>query len=464
MPATEIQADWAAQRIKNLSLFKAVVNAMLPKRNQKDITSLIEEFQYPKYGPGMMWERCRELVEAQGTKVHHGAPASSTIHHEGGRAVAVTAETRRRADRATRATDVISSMPIARLLKAMDPPVPERARRPPTACSYRDFLTVALVVPEAGRLPRQLDLHPRPRGAARPHPELRLVVAVHGEGGPHLPRPRVLRVRGRRPVGDARRRPRRAGHARAGRRSAWSSPDRSRPATSCGCRRRTRCTTTPTRPTSSVLRDWLADNAPNVLPVGRNGMHKYNNQDHSMYTAMLTVENILGRRPRHLGGQRRGGVPRAEGGRGPGERRHRPRCARALPRGRRRRPRGPQADLTRGRLTPVPAVSGRRTSTRGRALRVRTCKRQVRHAGCRTDRGRSLAGTCLLIRPVVPPPRSRINQLVDVLGGDGRHARLRWHRRDTFELRQNSVSAFRQGPVTQCRDPTTDSPSSRRGR
>src|SRR2546428_266389 len=69
VPADEIQADWAAQRIKNLSLFKAVMNAVLPKRNQKDITSLIEEFQYPKYGPGMMWEVAQEQVEAQGSKV-----------------------------------------------------------------------------------------------------------------------------------------------------------------------------------------------------------------------------------------------------------------------------------------------------------------------------------------------------------------------------------------------------------
>ena len=69
VPATEMPADWAAQRIKNLSLVKAIVNALLPKRNQKEITSLIEEFQYPKHGPGMMWERCRDLVEAAGTKV-----------------------------------------------------------------------------------------------------------------------------------------------------------------------------------------------------------------------------------------------------------------------------------------------------------------------------------------------------------------------------------------------------------
>ena len=60
VPADEIQADWAAQRIKNLSLFSAVLNSLMPRRNQKNITSLIEEFEYPRYGPGMMWERCHE--------------------------------------------------------------------------------------------------------------------------------------------------------------------------------------------------------------------------------------------------------------------------------------------------------------------------------------------------------------------------------------------------------------------
>ncbi|HYX44897.1 MAG TPA: FAD-dependent oxidoreductase, partial [Acidimicrobiales bacterium] len=91
VPATDIRADWAAQRIKNLSLAKAVLNAVMPRRNQKEITSLIEEFQYPKHGPGMMWERCRELVEAQGSKVVMES-AVTKVHHEGGRAVGVTAE------------------------------------------------------------------------------------------------------------------------------------------------------------------------------------------------------------------------------------------------------------------------------------------------------------------------------------------------------------------------------------
>src|SRR5207302_6151494 len=89
MPANEIEADWAAQRIKNLSLFNAVVNALAPKRNQKQITSLIEQFQYPKYGPGMMWERCRDLVADGGGSVTMNTWVK-TVHRAEGGAVAVT--------------------------------------------------------------------------------------------------------------------------------------------------------------------------------------------------------------------------------------------------------------------------------------------------------------------------------------------------------------------------------------
>ncbi|MGH8163005.1 MAG: hypothetical protein ACREP1_01575, partial [Rhodanobacteraceae bacterium] len=69
VPVSKLPADFAAQRIKNLSLMNAAINAVMPRRGQTDITSLIEQFQYPKYGPGMMWERCRDLIEAQGGEV-----------------------------------------------------------------------------------------------------------------------------------------------------------------------------------------------------------------------------------------------------------------------------------------------------------------------------------------------------------------------------------------------------------
>ena len=83
-PGSQLQADWAAQRIKNLNLFNAVKSALFPKKGQREITTLIDQFEYPRLGPGMMWERCRDKVEAAGSKVHMRA-AVTRIRHEGGR-------------------------------------------------------------------------------------------------------------------------------------------------------------------------------------------------------------------------------------------------------------------------------------------------------------------------------------------------------------------------------------------
>ena len=69
IPCTEISADWAVQRIKNLSLREAVRNALLRTERAQDgqiVTTLIDQFHYPRFGPGMMWERCEELLAAQG--------------------------------------------------------------------------------------------------------------------------------------------------------------------------------------------------------------------------------------------------------------------------------------------------------------------------------------------------------------------------------------------------------------
>jgi protoporphyrinogen oxidase len=291
VPATEIKADWAAQRIKNLSLSKAVVNAMLPKRNQKDITSLIEEFEYPKYGPGMMWERCRDIVEARGTKVLMSSRVVA-VHHENGRAVAVTAETDGVPTRYA-CTEVVSSMPIGGLLRAMDPPVPAHVQAAADGLSYRDFLTIALVVPEEAGFPDNwIYVHSPDVALGR--------IQNFGSWSPYLVK------EGRTCLGleyfvfegD----------------HLWVMPDDELVA--LGARElQTIGLIEPGQVEAGyvvrmpkaypmyddtyaanvqVLRTWLAGNAPNVWPVGRNGMHKYNNQDHSMYTAMLTVENIMG--------------------------------------------------------------------------------------------------------------------------------------------------------------------------
>jgi protoporphyrinogen oxidase len=296
VPASELSADWGAQRIKGMSLFQAVWEPLRSRvaggrrDRSKQVTSLIEEFQYPKLGPGMMWESCRELVEKAGVEVLLQSPVVGVERGPGG-ATAVVFE---HGDRRVRVgTDhVISSMPFSALVRAMDPPPPAEVLAAADALHYRDFLTVALVVPEALGFPDNWIYIHSPQvevgriqnfGAwspfmvrdgttclgmeyfvfegddlwARDDGELVALatreLATIGLVEPHqVQRGYVVRMPKAYPVYD----------------------DSYREAV-------------------DSMRHWVAAEVPNVYPVGRNGMHKYNNQDHSMYTAMLTVENIV---------------------------------------------------------------------------------------------------------------------------------------------------------------------------
>jgi protoporphyrinogen oxidase len=294
VPANVIQADWAAQRIKNLSLSKAVFNALLPRRNQKDITSLIEEFQYPKFGPGMMWERATEHVEKLGGTVTLGASVTA-VHREGSRAVAVSVSAAGGAGRAVRresADHVVSSMPISALVRAMDPPAPADVVAAADDLRYRDFLTVALVVPEQFSFPDNwIYIHSPGVQVGR--------IQNFGSWSPYLVKDgrTCLGMEYFVNEGD----------------NLWTSADEDlvRLATSelerlglvqegaveCGyvVRMPKAYPVYDERYQRNVetIREWLDEHAVNVYPVGRNGMHRYNNQDHSMLTAMLTAENIL---------------------------------------------------------------------------------------------------------------------------------------------------------------------------
>ena len=296
VPASSISSDFAAQRIKGMSLIDALWEPMRARIfGQRDkagqVTSLIEEFQYPKYGPGMMWERCRDLITEAGVEVVMDAPVTA-IRRDQERATAVVT-TIDGAEEVYPADHVISSMPLPRLLQAMDPPVPEPVARAAAGLAFRDFLTVAVVIPEDAAFPDNWIYIHSPEvtvgriqnfGAWSPYlvkdgrtclgleyfvfegdtmwnkPDDELVdqakreLAVLGLVDPEaVESGYVVRMPKAYPVYD--------GSYRAN---------------------------------VAILREWLEANTPNVHPVGRNGMHKYNNQDHSMYTAMLTVENILG--------------------------------------------------------------------------------------------------------------------------------------------------------------------------
>ena len=291
VPADELQADFAAQRIKNLSLARAVINSLLPKRNQTAITSLIEEFQYPRLGPGMMWERCADLVTAAGTRVVHGATVTGVIR-QAGRAIAVRFVDADGGTVEEPATDVISSMPLPALVMAMDPPPPEEVLDAARSIKYRDFLIVALVVPEADAFPDNwIYIHSPAVRMGRIQNFGSWSPAMVKEGRTCLGLEYFVNegedlwcmadddlvALGAAELGEL----------------GLVAPERVQAGYVVRMKKTYPIYDEGYEAAVSVLREWLAAEAANVHPVGRNGMHRYNNQDHSMYTAMLTVENIL---------------------------------------------------------------------------------------------------------------------------------------------------------------------------
>jgi protoporphyrinogen oxidase len=291
-PASEISADFAAQRIKDLTVWNAFLTALKPKRlrGKKQITSLIEEFQYPKYGPGMMWEVCRDRVEAAGSKVLMQSPVTR-IRHEGGKAVAVVAANNG-VETEYPCTEIVSSMPFRELLQSMDPPPPPEVLRAAESLTFRDFMTVALVVPQEYSFPDNwIYIH---------DPQVRVGrIQNFGSWSPYLIKEgrtclgleyfvfegdedwtmadEDLVARGARELEHLK----------------LSKADKVEAGYVVRMPKAYPVYDHEYKDNVEIMRRWLSTNAANVWPVGRNGMHKYNNQDHSMFTAMLSVQNIV---------------------------------------------------------------------------------------------------------------------------------------------------------------------------
>jgi protoporphyrinogen oxidase len=139
MPCTEIRADWAAQRIHGLSFVSAVMNAL---RNSGKVKSLITTFDYPRLGPGMLWESAAGKVEAMGGRVVTGARVVKG-EQEGGRVSAVEVEMGGEVKR-VKCGQVISSMPLSVLVRQLVPAPPVEVCEAAAGLRYRDFLIVAL--------------------------------------------------------------------------------------------------------------------------------------------------------------------------------------------------------------------------------------------------------------------------------------------------------------------------------
>lgn len=301
IPGTEIQADWAAQRIKNLSLFSAIKNAIFQPKGQTEITTLIDAFQYPKYGPGMMWEKARDLVVEGGGQVIMNSPVVA-LHREGKRVTAVTvlqsAPDGTKREKLIKCSDVISSMPLQHLVQGMDPKAPQEVVDAAEGLGYRDFITVALVVPEEDGFPDNwIYIHTPGVKVGR--------IQNYGSWSPYLVKDGLtcLGLEYFVNEGDG----------------TWTSNDEDLVALAKKELAQLGIVKTERMQAGFVvrvpkaypiydegydkkvdtIRFWLADETVNVQATGRNGMHRYNNQDHSMVTAMYAVDNICGT-PRDL--------------------------------------------------------------------------------------------------------------------------------------------------------------------
>lgn len=285
-----IQADWAAQRIKNLTLFQAFVEA-LPGRakRKKVITTLIDAFDYPKYGPGMLWERCAEKVEAAGGSVVLGASVRTIELTGPAEGVKVTTRDGEGRESVVEGRHLISSMPLGELALSLVPQCPPEVAAAAHGLRHRDFLTVALVIDEESCFPDNwIYIH---------SPEVRVGrIQNFGAWSPFLVQPGATCLGLEYFVNEGD--------------DLWSSSDDDLVAlartelAALGFDFTVRSGYVVRMPKAypvydheyrenvQVIADWLEQAAPQVHPVGRNGMHKYNNQDHSMLTALLAVENI----------------------------------------------------------------------------------------------------------------------------------------------------------------------------
>jgi protoporphyrinogen oxidase len=153
-PCDEISAEWGAQRIKGLSLTTAVKHFLkksFSRPAKEDVsqkgtdTSLIERFMYPKFGPGQLWEHVAGLVQEKGGEVLLGWKVDA-VHCDGKHVVAVDAVNEAGERRTFTGDYFFSTMPMRELVRAMDAPVSENVREVAEGLQYRDFITVGLLV------------------------------------------------------------------------------------------------------------------------------------------------------------------------------------------------------------------------------------------------------------------------------------------------------------------------------
>lgn len=292
IPCNQISAEWAAQRIKDLSLISALKDALINNNhNEEVITTLINEFDYPRKGPGMMWEKVADIVKKRGSQVMMNTEAKR-LFWKNDKIEGVEVSENGQKD-VLYGTQFISTMPIRELIHAFDPQVPNKVLEAANKLKYRDFLTVAIIVDKRDVFPDNwIYIHEPSIKIGRiqnfknwspemvPDPNKTCLgleyFCFEGDGLWTMKDEELVEL-GKRELellgfvnasevldGEVVRMPKAYPVYHPEYKGALS-----------------------------IIKEFLGS-IKNLQLVGRNGMHRYNNQDHSMLTAMLAVENING--------------------------------------------------------------------------------------------------------------------------------------------------------------------------
>ncbi len=305
----EIRSDWGAQRVKGLSLRRAVAHAIkdllssdFKKSQEERETSLITRFYYPKYGPGQMWETVADEVKQCGGEVRMKHKVSG-VHMTDGKVTSVTVEDTVSGKREDIACDhFFSTMPVKHLMGMISPEVPTQVREVADGLAYRDFLTVGILL-------NKLHVKERGKHPAKDVPDNWIYIQ---EGDVRVGRVQIFNNWSPYMVDNYK------DHVWIGMEyfvneggDLWVMDDqkliefgiaelekidfikKEDVVDACILRMpKAYPAYIGSYDQLDTVRDFVVK-IPNLHLIGRNGMHRYNNQDHSMLTAMMTVDNIV---------------------------------------------------------------------------------------------------------------------------------------------------------------------------
>jgi protoporphyrinogen oxidase len=288
VPCSELRAEWAAQRIKDLSLRSALTSMIV--RPRRTITTLIEEFDYPRLGPGMMWRTLAGRIAAEGGEVRLDSPVTAV--NRSGRTVTGVTVSSNGTETVVPADVVVSTMPVTALVRRLDPPAPPAVLAAAGQLRYRDFLMVCLIVRRAHIFPDNwIYVHD-------PEVQVGRIQNFKNWSPEMVPDPSrtSLGLEYFCNEGDALWRSSREDLVALGARELARIGLVREDEVEDGCVARVRHAY-PIYDTDyavhlDVVRRFV-DDLEHLRTAGRNGLHRYNNQDHAMLTGMLAARSLV---------------------------------------------------------------------------------------------------------------------------------------------------------------------------